>query len=126
MLAPIMAGGCRLLRRHSPHFAGAVSVAKAWLSSGMFEEGGSMLAFKAVGTESQEKRRMLRSDAACKFVEPYEFFRLVISNRKLMRCDEAVANVRGVFDPAQGIRFVVEEEKLANYDPPSFVGQRPR
>jgi hypothetical protein len=85
-----------------------------------------MFAFETVGTGSQQRRQMLRRDAACRFVEPHEFYRLAVSKRKLIRCDESAANVRGLFDPAEGVTFVVEEEKLLNYDPPSFLPVRPR
>jgi hypothetical protein len=37
---------------------------------------------------------------------------MVVSRRRLHRCDDRVKWLRGRFDPETGVRFVVEEERI--------------
>ena len=46
------------------------------------------------------------------FVEPEEFVRLALSRDVLVRSDDPVLGIRGLYDPASGITFVVEQERV--------------
>lgn len=46
------------------------------------------------------------------FVEPEEFVRLALSRDVLIRSDDPVHGVRGLYDPATGITFVVEQDRV--------------
>ena len=46
------------------------------------------------------------------FVEPEEFFSLVLSTRKLFRADQRAEGLRGLVDPERGTCYLVEEERL--------------
>jgi len=65
--------------------------------------------------EYQRHRSVLREDARYQFVDPEEYCRLAVSTRKLIRFYEAAALVRGLFDPAMRLHFVVEDERLICY-----------
>jgi hypothetical protein len=53
------------------------------------------------------------ADPQCIFVEPAEFVRLATSWRKLERRNEPDCDVAGLYDPATGEWFVVEEKRLS-------------
>ena len=48
----------------------------------------------------------------CKFIDREEYCRLAISNRILLRWDDPVKSIRGLFDPATGIRYAIAEGNL--------------
>jgi hypothetical protein len=58
------------------------------------------------------RREQFRSDATCIFVDPFEFRRLAVSMRRLVRADAPEAGLKGLLDEATGERYVTEEEKL--------------
>ena len=46
------------------------------------------------------------------FVESEEFCRLLLGKRKLVRCDQAHGDVRGLMDVETGECYFIEQEKL--------------
>lgn len=46
------------------------------------------------------------------FVEPEEFVRLAVSRDVLVRSDDPIQGVRGLYDPVTGITFVVEQDRV--------------
>ena len=46
------------------------------------------------------------------FVEPEEFVRLALSRDVLVRSDDPLRGVRGLYDPATGITFMVEQDRV--------------
>jgi hypothetical protein len=61
---------------------------------------------------SAEIRERLRNGHRCRFVSPAEFCRLLLSRRRFVRSDVHGANLKGLFDPATGMRFFVEADRL--------------
>jgi hypothetical protein len=66
----------------------------------------------AMGPQRSAKRQVLRSQENWIFVDAYEFRRLAISTRHLVRADAPDAGLRGLQDVETGERFVTEEENL--------------
>jgi len=64
------------------------------------------------GPRRSAKRQILKAQENWIFVDAYEFRKLAISNRKLVRADAPEAGLRGLQDTDTGERFVTEEEKL--------------
>ena len=62
--------------------------------------------------EVEKRRHTLKRKTGCRFVSPAEFCRLLVSNRHLIRSNDASAEMRGLLDPATGEWFLTEEEKL--------------
>jgi len=60
-------------------------------------------------------RRRMRNHTDCRYVQPQEFYSLLLSRRRLERADDPEALLRGVKDPATGTRFFIEAAKLANW-----------
>ena len=58
------------------------------------------------------RRRELHKRADYIFVESLEFCQLLVGRKKLRRSDEKAAAMRGLIDPATGVKFLIEEEKL--------------
>jgi hypothetical protein len=58
------------------------------------------------------RREALKSEADCRFVDTETYLRLALSNRHLVRADESAASLRGLRDPATGIRYLTAEEDL--------------
>jgi hypothetical protein len=58
------------------------------------------------------RRRQLRSQPDCRFVDPPEYRRLLLSRRLLERADEPRAAVHGLRDVRTGRRYLVEDERL--------------
>ena len=52
-----------------------------------------------------------------RFVEADVYCRLVTSRRCLVRMDDLARGLRGVFDPNDGVHYVVEERKLLRSRP---------
>ncbi|MCE9546807.1 MAG: hypothetical protein K8T25_15110 [Planctomycetia bacterium] len=50
--------------------------------------------------------------AACRYIEPEEFYRLAISSRLLVRCDDRAAGLRGLWDPTERVWYIIEEDRL--------------
>ena len=48
----------------------------------------------------------------CRFIDREEYCRLAISNRILVRWDDPENAIRGLFDPATGIRYAIAEGNL--------------
>jgi hypothetical protein len=72
-----------------------------------------MMASKTLAPAARlTQREKLRSDKKWIFVDAFEFRRLVVSNRRLVRADAPEAGLRGLLDEATGERFVTEEERL--------------
>jgi len=65
--------------------------------------------------QTQQQRQQIMDRQETRLVEADEFFRMLTSNRQLVRVDQPQAMLRGLFDPEQGLQFIVEEEKLRNY-----------
>jgi hypothetical protein len=61
------------------------------------------------------QRQLLRSQGSWTFVDAYQFQRLAISLRKLVRADAPDAGLRGLLDVETGERFVTEEENLFKF-----------
>ena len=60
----------------------------------------------------EARRRELRFERGCHFVDTATFVELLVAPRALERANDAAARVRGLRDPVIGVRFLVEEEKL--------------
>jgi len=60
------------------------------------------------------KRQIRRTQTNWTFIDAYEFRRLAISTRQLVRADDPESGLRGLQDVETGERFVTEEEKLFN------------
>jgi hypothetical protein len=58
------------------------------------------------------ERRPLGDRDNVTFVEREEFFRLLLSTRKLTRADEPAKSVRGLLDETTGARFLIEVDSL--------------
>jgi hypothetical protein len=71
-----------------------------------------MLREPSVGAMRKLQRQRLRLRPELQFVEREEFSTLLISRRTLVRENDGGAGLRGLFEPATGRRFMVEEEKL--------------
>ena len=52
-----------------------------------------------------------------RFVEAEQFVNLLVSRKKLIREDDKEAGIRGLFEPATGKSFFIEEEKLLASEP---------
>lgn len=48
------------------------------------------------------------------YVDPAEFLDQMTSRRRLLRCDENGATIRGLLDPETGQRILIEENRLFN------------
>jgi hypothetical protein len=59
-----------------------------------------------------EQRRLLMKRPKHQFLDREAFCRLLISCRRLDRFDDGRANLRGLYDHASGIRYLIEEERL--------------
>jgi hypothetical protein len=62
--------------------------------------------------QTQQQRQQIMKRSEIRLVEVEEFCRLLTSNRQLVRLDQPQAMLRGLYDPEQGLQFMVEEEKL--------------
>ena len=65
--------------------------------------------------QTQQQRRQIMELAETRLVEAEEFCRMMTSNRQLVRVDRPEAMLRGLYDPEQGLQFIVEDEKLRNH-----------
>ena len=63
---------------------------------------------------TQQQRRQIMERAETRLIEADEFCKMLTSNRRLVRVDQPEAMLRGLYDLEQGLRFIVEEEKLSN------------
>jgi hypothetical protein len=70
----------------------------------------------AVVSRIEARRRELRSAQGCRFVDTTTFVDLLVAPRLLQRANDPAARVRGLLDPAIGVRFLIEEEKLIGRD----------
>ena len=61
----------------------------------------------------QERRRALREQPGLTFVHRDEFCELLLSFKRMIRSDEPDVNVRGLLDVESGIRYLIEQERLA-------------
>lgn len=52
------------------------------------------------------------STAKREFVDAARFQELAISNRLLLRSDDAAQEIRGLHDPATGVTYVIAEQTL--------------
>jgi hypothetical protein len=57
-----------------------------------------------------ERGRAWKESSRGTFVERDEFCKLLLSSRKVIRCDETTA--RGLLDVATGERLLIQQEKL--------------
>jgi hypothetical protein len=71
----------------------------------------------AVVSRIEARRRELRSEEGCRFVDTATFVDLLVAPRTLRRANDPGARVRGLLDPTIGVRFLIEEEKLHDEDP---------
>jgi len=62
--------------------------------------------------EISRRRRELEHLRDCRFVDPAEYRRLLLSRRRLERADEPRAALRGLRDVRSGRLYVVEDERL--------------
>lgn len=62
--------------------------------------------------EVERRREELRMMPHCTFLDPDEFRVMAISLKRLARCDDHQARVRGLVDSETGESFFTEEEKL--------------
>jgi len=56
--------------------------------------------------------RTLRDPADYRFVEGSEYCELLVSTKRLQRCDHLASGIRGLLDLDTGMRFLIEEERL--------------
>ena len=54
----------------------------------------------------------LKSDPDVRFVDRSKFCEMLVSSRKLTRCDIPADCIRGVYDAESGLRFLIEEKLL--------------
>jgi hypothetical protein len=47
-----------------------------------------------------------------RFVEADAYCRLITSRRSLVRSDDAARGLRGLLDPARGVWYVIDEQRL--------------
>lgn len=73
-----------------------------------------MAMLAAPSRKTQQQRQQIMERAETRLVEADEFCRMLTSNRRLVRFDQPEAMLRGLYDVEQGLRFIVEEEKLSN------------
>jgi hypothetical protein len=73
-----------------------------------------MAMLAAPSRKTQQQRQEIMERAEIRLVEVDEFCRMLTSNRRLVRFDQPEAMLRGLYDLEQGLRFIVEEEKLSN------------
>jgi hypothetical protein len=71
-----------------------------------------MSTYSLADSNLEERRRKLKARANCRFVDRGEFCRLLVSYRKLLRVDDAGADVHGLLEPSTGARYLIETEKL--------------
>jgi hypothetical protein len=71
----------------------------------------------AVVSRVEARRVELRSAQGCHFVDTTTFIELLVAPRTLKRANDPTARVRGLLDPAIGVRFLIEEEKLLAEEP---------
>lgn len=62
--------------------------------------------------ETASIRQKLQGQDDIKFVDRFEFSKLLVSFRRLERSDVGKARIHGLRDPLSGIRYLIEEEKL--------------
>lgn len=63
----------------------------------------------------QSYRQRLSAQNNSQFIEPDDFLDRATSRQNLVRVDVAAAGVQGLLDPATGVRFYVENEKLERW-----------
>jgi hypothetical protein len=78
-----------------------------------------MAAREAGGVVSrvEARRRELRSDGGCRFVDTTTFVELLVAPRALERANDPAARVRGLRDRTIGLRYLIEEEALLREEP---------
>ena len=59
-----------------------------------------------------DRLNTLRDPADYRFVEPSEYCELLVSTRRLQRCDDLASGIRGLLDLETGMRFLIEDERL--------------
>ena len=52
------------------------------------------------------------SEKNVRFVDRHKFCEMLVSSRKLTRCDFPADRIRGVYDAESGLRFLIEEKLL--------------
>ena len=62
--------------------------------------------------ETEANRAELRAQENVQFVNRQQYCKLLVANRVLNRCDVPSARVRGIYDPALGRRYFIEEERV--------------
>jgi len=62
--------------------------------------------------QRQQLREHLRSQPNCRFLGADTYRQLLVSRDRLLRDDQTAAGLRGLYNPATGIRFLIEEELL--------------
>ena len=62
-----------------------------------------------------EERRRILEKPGCRRIEPQVYCEMALSNRKLLRFDHPGALLRGLFDPAADMQFLIEEERLFDH-----------
>jgi len=55
------------------------------------------------------------NSVVCVRITPDDYCRLAVSVRKLVRCDDKAAGLRGLEDLETGERFLIEEAELLEY-----------
>ena len=63
-------------------------------------------------SDVDRQRAILRQRVNCHFVGPDEFLQLLVSRRRLFRCNIDAARVSGVLEPQTGQHFLIECERL--------------
>ena len=59
-----------------------------------------------------DHERTVRDPADYRFVERSEYCELLVSTKRLRRCDDLESGIRGLLDLDTGMRFVIEEQRL--------------
>ena len=71
-----------------------------------------MIDFQTPVDSTNEIRAKLKSREEVQFVDRNAFCNLLISGRKLIRCDFPDVRVKGLFDDKSGKKYLIEKERL--------------
>jgi len=62
--------------------------------------------------DTPRTRRTICEFIRSQFVDSDEFYKLLLSNRKMVRCDEPSGQVRGIVDLETKTRFLIRSDDL--------------
>ena len=74
-----------------------------------------MTSLAAFPSSMQLRREAMINRNEFRLIAADEFCEMMVSKRQLIRVDHPELMLRGLFDPEQGLQFVVEEENLREH-----------